>query len=689
MSIFMKCQKRILIKKPPNPKHQNLSHNPMKNASYLFALLFTTTVFGQTKDKRAALYVQGRVDEISVSPDEKIWLVTAMGNTYYTNNIDSNWHYGKPVFESTEELDPNHPNLDRISFFNKDTAIMTGYITVEKKGYTKNGFYLTQDGGANWKLLNYGGNSWIYTAYTDKQGNAWMGGESKAIYYSGDFGQHWKTLKLPFKKSDRIYGIYMIDSMRGVVSSDENEILITTNNWKTAKKISPPPYSKNYQKNIPGYNDERIPKIKIWDHYLVITRHRHVYYTDLDTINWKSLPISAYDFEIDYDANILYAITDSLKVVRFTSPTEYQLFTDKPLPGNPIDFKVVHGSLFAVSNGYQVYKVNKNALTNSLQYTTDKKIETPQIIKQGSALTWGATGNQLYVADDHQRDWYRAQALDFYVKDIMLLNDSVVILWDGIKDNYRYALNDAAPQQYILETPLETFLSSKIKKVLINSRTSGCFYGSNDEIHYKSINDTTLETIMVTKDVNREIEPQSFRNRISISALTALLKDINDHPAAVPSIQDFRITDTDKKNYLTEVDIQFHKKEAEFIEEQKKSRKPLDDAIPSKLDTLSSSVLEAILNQQEGGRSTSKNWFAIQIINQNNDTINIERFYYVKTLPWQLPWKFEYKGQHFNCYSIAFSRFIKTCISDDFKDKSVFDNRLLLIEISNYLRKSP
>ncbi|MFZ4477090.1 MAG: WD40/YVTN/BNR-like repeat-containing protein, partial [Saprospiraceae bacterium] len=187
----------------------------MKNAIYLFALLFTTTVFGQTKDRRAAIYIEGRVDEISVSPDEKIWLVTALGNTYYTNRIDSNWHYGKPVFKSTEELDSDHPGLDRISFFNKDTAIMTGYISVEKKGHNNNGFYLTQDGGANWKLLDYGGNSCIYTAYTDKQGNAWLGGQSKEIYYSGDFGQHWKTLKLPFKRSDRIYGIYMTDSMHG------------------------------------------------------------------------------------------------------------------------------------------------------------------------------------------------------------------------------------------------------------------------------------------------------------------------------------------------------------------------------------------------------------------------------------------------------------------------------------------
>ena len=102
----------------------------MKQNFYILILLFATTAFGQVKDRRAELDIKGRVNEISISPDEKIWLTTAIGNTYYTNNIDSTWHYGKPLIEKKEDdFGIGNPHLDRISFFNNDTAILTGYIS--------------------------------------------------------------------------------------------------------------------------------------------------------------------------------------------------------------------------------------------------------------------------------------------------------------------------------------------------------------------------------------------------------------------------------------------------------------------------------------------------------------------------------------------------------------------------------
>jgi hypothetical protein len=91
------------------------------------------------------------------------------------------------------------------------------------------------------------------------------------------------------------------------------------------------------------------------------------------------------------------------------------------------------------------------------------------------------------------------------------------------------------------------------------------------------------------------------------------------------------------------------------------------------------------LDGQEGFTSTTSNWFRIRLINYNSDTITVSRRYYVSTLPWNLPWKFEYKGLHFNCYNVDFSKYISSCIPDDFMDKEVFDNKLLIKEIADYL----
>jgi hypothetical protein len=154
------------------------------------AILLTTTVLGQNRDTRAELEITGRINEISVAPNEKIWFTTAIGNTYFTNSIDSNWHYGygKPLLKAEDDYGFDHPYFDRVSFFNNDTAIITGYISHSEKGLEKNGYYRTTDAGESWELLNYGGNSWIYTVFVDETGNVWMGELPKQLYYSNDFG---------------------------------------------------------------------------------------------------------------------------------------------------------------------------------------------------------------------------------------------------------------------------------------------------------------------------------------------------------------------------------------------------------------------------------------------------------------------------------------------------------------------
>ncbi len=658
--------------------------NNMKHSIYILTLFLTTTVFGQTKDRRAELDIKGRVKEISVSPDEKIWLVTAIGNTYYTDNIDSNWHYGKPIFESTDEFGFDNPNLDRISFFNKDTAIMTGYISVSKKEYKKNGYYLTKNAGKTWELLDFGGDTWIYNVFVDKQGSAWMGGSSGEIFFSKDFGQHWEKLNSPYNSSSRMNSIFMLNSTTGISGALHNNIYTTSDNWKSNKKIKTPYDQKKYSPPT-GYSDDRIEKILIWNNFIVVNQNGHIYYTESNNIDWQPFPIKVCDFELDNDSKTLFAISDSLKIVSFTSPTEFHLLTDKRLSSYPIDIKVINGSLFVVSSGYEVYTVNKNGLTRSIPYTTDKKIEEPQIVKQGTKLVWGTNGNQIYLADDNERDWYRENALDFYIRDFRLLNDSVAILWDGKKNNYLYSLGDHTPKEYFPETPLKTFLASPIKTFIINSGSQGCFHGYNDEVRYERVNDSVFITTTASANGFREKKSSNFKNKISSSVLTTIITDISTNPSAIPTFKDFHITVSDKKNYLKLVDNQLKNKESDYFDRKKKINKDFYYSVPAMLDSLDNSIIQSVLNQTEGGWSTTSNWFTVQIINQNNDTLNIERSYYMKTLPWNLPWKFEYNGQHFNCCNIDFSRFINACIPDNFTDKGVFNNSRLIMEVADYL----
>ena len=656
----------------------------MRQTLCLLTLLFTTTFLGQTKDRRAELDIQGRVNEISVSPDEKIWLVTAIGNTYYTDNIDSNWHYGKPVFESADENGFGNPSFDRISFFNKDTAIMTGYISVNKDGVKKNGYYLTKDAGMTWELLDFGGDSWIYNVFLDKQGNAWMGGSSGEIFFSKDFGTHWEKLNSPYDSSSRMHRVFMINSTTGISGALHNDIYTTTDNWKSSKKIETP---NDQEKYGPKYENsaDKIEKVLIWNNYIVANQNGHIYYTERDTIDWKSFPIKIYDFELDNDSKTLFAISDSMEIYSFRSPTEFQLLTDKKLSSYPVDFKVVNGSLFVISNKDEVYKINKNGLTRSIPYTTDKKIEEPIIIKEGTKLVWGTRGNQLYLADDNKRDWYRENAFDFYIRDLKLVNDSTAILWDGSKNNYIYSLSDHTSKLYFPETPLKTFLASPIKTLLLNSGSQGCFHYVSNDVLYKRVNDSVFETTTTTAKNFKLKKPTIFKNKISASTLTKVLTEISYNPSAIPTFKDFHITESDKKNYLTMVDNKLKSNETDYFKRKKKVNKDFYYSVPAKLDTLNNTIIETILNREEGFASTTSNWFKIEITNQNNETINITRFYYENSLPWNLPWEFEYNGQHFNCYNVDFSRLVNSYVPEKFMGKEVFNNGCLILEVADYL----
>jgi len=662
----------------------------MRHYTTILTILLATTAFGQTKDRRAELDIEGRVNEISVSPNEKIWLVTAIGNTYFTNNIDSNWHYGQPLFEKTDDYSFNSPNLERISFFNNDTAILTGYISLNKKESRQNGYYLTKDAGKTWKLLDYGGDSWIYTIHTDKNGNAWMGGLQKELYYSNNFGQSWTTFKLPYKSSDRTYGINMSNSKSGIASSDHNEIITTEDNWKSVSHIKTPLDQKKYQPDESrGYVDDRISKILKWNNHIVVNQNGHIFYSDASNIEWKSFPITIIDFEIDLDSKELFAVTDSLKIIAFSTPTTFQTLTDKRLSGFPIDIKVVNHSLFAVCNGYEVYKANKNGLTHSIPFTTDKKISEPSIVKKFSKLTWGISGNQIYLAEDNQQNWYRENVLEFGVADFILLSDSVAILWDGAKNNYLYSLSDHTPKNYFPADPIKSFLAFPIKSFSINSGSRGCFHSANNEVRYERADDSTFATSSLSVNHYQDKEPSTFKNKVNSYQLSSVLISINSKPSAIPSLKDFQITEKDKKNYLTMVDNQLKNKEVDYLSRKKKINKEFYYSVPAILDTLNSSIITKILDQRERVWSTTSNWFTIQVVNQNSDTLNISRNYYVNTLPWNLPWKFEYKGLNFNCYNVEFSKFINACLPDNFMDKEVFDNRILIMQIADYLYNKP
>ena len=76
------------------------------------------------------------------------------------------------------------------------------------------------------------------------------------------------------------------------------------------------------------------------------------------------------------------------------------------------------------------------------------------------------------------------------------------------------------------------------------------------------------------------------------------------------------------------------------------------------------------------------------IANTNDgDSLIFDRDYYIESMAWNLPWTMNINGRNFACYNVDFSRFIASCTPDDFRGRSFFDNRTLLMHLLYYVEK--
>ncbi|MEO1450081.1 MAG: hypothetical protein AAFV07_11170, partial [Bacteroidota bacterium] len=629
----------------------------MRYLIFFICILSACTGGKQEKDRRAKLEISGGCDEIAISPKGAIWLTTATGEVHFAEHIDSTWHTAAPIFL----LDSNDywrtPRLDRVSFFNSDTAIITGYISHDKS--TQNGFFRTEDGGKSWELRKFNGEGRIYEVCTVEGGLAWMGGSSGAIYFTDDYGSSWQRLNSPFDELSRLNTIHMADAEFGVAGALYNQINLTEDNWQSSKKIPTPLDQNKYTPENKRHNN-RINKIRIWGDYLVVKQHDIIFYSEMDQIEWKRLPMMAIDFAVDPTTQDLFCISPKFQVYLMESPAVWRPFGSQKLKDRPLDIQAFDHQLFAVFSGKEVCRVEETTFSHQIPYTTDVKISEPTLIKPGREITWGITKDHIYLSDGDSLGWYRENVLDFEVKSFHLLNDHESVLWDGERDNYAYSRKTRELKPYYPEKPLDTFLASPVQGFTIEAISRGCFHYQLNKLTYTAAD---LSRFELEKWHIREswIETDTLvEHTVDYGELTQVLGRINTHPEATPSIADFEITEADIASYYQELE-ELTQKGGYFWNHDNQIKLDFFQAVPGELECLEDSVIRNLIGWEEGITSTSSSSFSIKVINQVGDTLKVTKNFYHYSTPWHLPWIFEMNGAYFQCKNASFSRFIGAC----------------------------
>ena len=668
--------------------------NNMKKRSLVFILfsLFSLCLFAQEKDRRAELDYNGRINEISISPDERIFIVTNRGKIYCAENIYSSFKTINHLFYSIDSIDDynsEYPNLDRISFFNNDTAVITGYIQSSKKGYSsQNGYYYTTNGLKNIKRLCFGKkeNEWIYDVFIISDGNAWMGGSQGNIFYSSNYGKTWKKLNSPLLKEYRTTSIFMSNLNIGIVGGTSNNLYVTNDNWKNYTKIETP-FDQNLFTGKEQISYMEIIKIRIWKDYYVVKQYNKVFYSKIDKIEWKEFNVNLVDFEIDRDSNNLFTITKENHIIQFEDIDSYKTIYFQEIKGRIVDMKVVNNSVylsmsnFPLNNENRIAKINTNEFFQTYLFTNEKKIEVNNKIINGNKLQWTFNENYVYITEKDKQDWYREAQLEYTIKDLLLLNDSTAILWNG-KDNYLYSTSTKKDFLYYPQNPLSSFLNYSINKIEIKEGGAGDGYYRSYLAYYYLTDSMLTITTLIKENENYIVDFSDsilFNNQVNLKDVTEILQQFNNNSQQLPLLKDFNITEMDKKEYILLLDSLFNSKYSNDYKKFKKDTSFFYN-INEIIDTISNETFTAFITRDRDTWSTSRRWFEINFINSNNDTIQIFNYWY-RANAFYFPLTIKYKEQYINSSNLPLSLLIKKLYP--FTDK--FENKKLLLDIVTYL----
>lgn len=654
----------------------------MKRIFHLFIFLFFPfVVFGQSEFS-ARLSISGAVSQLGISPNEEVWVATQAGNIYYTKQVGDLWHLGP--FGSIDPYNSSIGNtFERINFFSKDTAMISGFIQDDGK---ENFVYWSGDHCKTWQKIIFGKSSWLDAAYINNNGKAWMSGSSQLIYYTADKGKTWKTFdKIEATGNLRFTTVFFSkNETTGLFGSTWNVIYKTDDNCKSWKKI-PTPLSQKKYLSISKADRPEIEKIRIFGNHYIVNQQGKAFITKSDSVNWTYLP-DVIDFEVT-ENDELYTINNDLSISHYNSDFIKTWQSEKKLETAPMAIGVRNNKLFALTSEY-IYKVNIKEFSSSPLLTNDFELAAPETRLIFGNREFGFNNRDVVCFDKNKNKWFRFMTLDFPIASATIFQNKLLVL--NASTNKFFSINYFSKSVDSFALPANFISDKTVTDIMIENGSKGCFSASDSRrIYYKNGNKFVLNTQSSSpgflsgamQEINGDIIQKvvdiieySTSSKISVADLNISSQDIKDFKTFIDK-QEQKI----KKSGIDRFDFQnlyaFPGENTDF-----NFYWSMADSLPN----ISQDNINNAFWQSYGNWSTTTNWRQViftfsdgkKLVVQNAD----DKPNYLYT-----PWHVNYDGLEFITNSIQIGQFIDTITNKQFFEKGTNDKNYAIFKITDYL----
>ena len=669
----------------------------------MLILLCLTCAVGQdtARDYKASLDLWTSLASFAVSPSGEIWMSDNY-DVWHTNGMSSNW----------KSVKVSHPYSYAVDFSyvvcpDTNTVLVFGRMFDPSDTSSRYNKYLrSTDGGKTWEYL-----SMPYRMERDKtwvvgreNGQVWLRIDS-IMYYSSDKGLSFQEIaripdcKFRFDMDDNGHdGIGKLnwEDSEGI---SRNSLVMTRDNWAHYEKI-PTPYDQHL-----GTKSNYFYSLSICGPKLVLEQSDRYFWTSIDTICWREIPLYIRDFVVDREKDEWVIVTRENQLLRSTDLVTFDTVnTNGPCYITVIkhaDNQVVYGFSYNENRKSalkeridSLYRISADGLTACGLYTEDEPLrpgrhfyirnengDIKQELESGGIRVALDSPHDLILFDQHNQKWYRHLKTTFPIEDVQIgtgeLNGNL-LLSDGARQ-YLAKIDTPVVTPYRLERPLDEFLKSPVESVDIVYK----FFPCDGQRYSERVLYYLEDSEFVIKKLSLWKKGAEFSHTFSANQLRKELKALNTGYDASGSVADLGFTQDDYDS-LRRFVFPYARTMVDFSTWCDSATK---ERVLEVLPQLGDSIWTEIIQSYPDGGCTSFSTFEITFQNKDGKTLVVsctDNSCRYGCYPYKTPFQIQCDGRSFPATSLPFMRFVGEITPISMQDRS-FSKFSLLMKAYRYV----